>query len=108
MLPDWPGRLPQTLTQLVVAPLDNWREDEEDRAAGRAEGCTSFFQLYLPKLRSLRHLAFHRLYEIGELHLQRLCIVAGQLPQLISLHLVRLPVLTKSNVCIAKGQVAQR
>ena len=68
-----------------------------DRAAGRAEGCTTFFKLHLPQLRSLRHLAFHGLKEIGEHHLQRLCIVARTLPQLVSLHLVRLSILTQGN-----------
>ena len=97
VLPDWPGRLPNSLTQLVLAPLHNWLEDKVDRVADRAEGCTSFFRLHLPQLRSLRHLAFHRLKEVGEHQLQRLCIVAGALPQLISLHLVRSLSLTLVN-----------
>ena len=85
-LPDWPGRLPLGLTQLVVSPLGFWGSEY------RLDNCTSFLRLHLPQLRSLRHLAFHGLQEIGEEVLPEVCtIAAAALPQLVSLHLVRMP-----------------
>ena len=91
-LPNWPGRLPLSLTQLVISPLDVCEEaivDEASHLASRAESCTTFSRMHLPPLRSLRHLALHGLVEVGQHHLRSVCTAAAALPQLISLHLVR-------------------
>ena len=57
----------------------------------------TFSSMYLPQLRSLRHLAFHGLEEIGDTALLELCTtIAGAVPQLISLHLVRMPLFVPS------------
>jgi hypothetical protein len=90
-LPDWPGRLPLGLTQLVVSPLG------PQGFICPADFCTTVLHLHLPELRSLRHLAFHGLREIGDSFLPELCTaIAGAMPQLISLHLVRIPLFLPS------------
>lgn len=90
-LPDWPGRLPLGLTQLVVSPL-------APHGFNYPVGfCTTLLRVRLPKLRSLRHLAFHGLQEIGDSFLPELCTaIAGAMPQLVSLHLVRMPLFLPS------------
>ena len=86
-LPDWPGSLPSRLTQLALSPLGFWN------SAFRYDNCTAFLHAHLPQLRNLRHLAFHSLREIGDAFLPNVCTaIATALPQLISLHLVRMPV----------------
>lgn len=85
MLPNWPGRLPRGLTQLVVSPLELNRVGAPDHVASGA----LFLRLYVPPLLGLRHLAFHGMKEIGERYLREACTVARALPNLISLHLVR-------------------
>ena len=90
-LPVWPGRLPPGLTQLAVSPLreSTWFWD----SGLRITGCSNFLRMHLPELRSLRHLALHSLQEIGNTFLPEVCTtVAGALPQLVSLHLVRMPI----------------
>lgn len=87
-LPDWPGRLPLGLTRLVLAPVCVC-EKEVDL---RVKRCSVFLRVGLPMLRSLRHLAFHHLEEVGDQFLPEVCAIAGALPQLISLHMVRLSV----------------
>ena len=62
-----------------------------------------FFHTHLPQLHSLRHLAFHNLSEIGDSFLQDVCAAARALPQLISLHLVRLA-LCMTTLCIGAAQ----
>lgn len=90
-LPEWPARLPLGLTQLVVSPLGFWDAEFRDTS------CMTFVSMYLPQLRNLRHLAFHSLQEIGDTHLLELCnAIAGAVPQLISLHLVRMPLFVPS------------
>jgi hypothetical protein len=84
-LPDWPGNLPSRLTQLVLSPLGFWN------SAFRYDNCTTFLHAHLPQLLNLCHLAFHGLREIGDTFLPHLCTaVATALPQLVSLHLVRM------------------
>jgi hypothetical protein len=83
---DWLGRLPTGLTQLVVSPL------HYPGADFRGDNCTNLFSVHLPQLRSLCHLAFHGLHEIGDTFLPDVCAaVAKAMPQLVSLHLVRMP-----------------
>ena len=84
-LPEWPGRLPPRLTQLVLSPLTSSAAE----AAARAGSCTTFFGLRLMALRRLRHLAFHGLHEIHGGALRDLGAAAASLRHLISLHLVR-------------------
>jgi hypothetical protein len=84
-LPEWPGRLPPRLTQLVLSPLTSSAAE----AAARAGSCTTFFGLRLMALRRLRHLAFHGLHEIHGGALRDLGAAAAALRHLISLHLVR-------------------
>ena len=81
-LPDWPGRLPLGLTQLVLAPIHILNTDH------RVNTCPAFLRTHLLPLQNLAHLAFHNLPEIGGKFLLEVCAVAGALPQLISLHLV--------------------
>jgi hypothetical protein len=83
MLPNLPGRLPVGLTHLVLSAPDHKEPGTRD------EGCLSFLCVHLPLLRGLRHLAFHRLDEVGSGLLKDLCTAAKALPQLISLHLAR-------------------
>jgi hypothetical protein len=59
MLPDWPGRLPLGLTQLMLAPMNLFTEGSLDHAAYRY----IFLSDYLLALRGLRHLAFHGVRE---------------------------------------------
>ena len=66
-LPEWPGRLPTGLTQLVLSPLD--ATDAERRAGS----CSNFIYAHLAPLQRLRHLAFHGLPEIGDRFLQLIC-----------------------------------
>jgi hypothetical protein len=71
----------------VLAPLKDW----DGRSRDRTCGCLAFLRISLPLLHTLRHLALHELEEIGKLEvLTTLCTAAGALPQIISLHLVRL------------------
>ena len=83
------GRLPAGLMQLVLSP---YGQDMPSPAAEqpRLGEAVNFFRFFLPPLNRLRHLAFHHLQEIGDSLLQNVCTAAKALPQLISLHLVRL------------------
>lgn len=84
-LPMAPGRLPCGLTQLVLSPF----KGERNGCSRRGKGYEIFCRHDLPALRGLRHLAFHGLLEFGE-KAPYLCLAAGALPHLISLHLVRM------------------
>jgi hypothetical protein len=90
VLPFWLGRMPPSLTQLVLKPLYLWHgiwEDEVEEVFSK--GYKLFLDIHLPALSSLRHLAFHGGDGVADQFLQRLCTAAGALPTLISLHLVR-------------------
>jgi hypothetical protein len=91
-LPDWLGRLPHSLTQLVLSPIRLRTEDggAQQGAGSRAGRCGIFLRSHLPALCALRHLAFHGLEDISKHFPQQVFTVAGALPHLISLHLVRL------------------
>lgn len=94
-LPDWPGRLPLSLLQLVISPLEDWEDDiAAARFARRLESCGVFLRVHVPPLHSLQHLALHGLDEIGRQHLATVCTAAAALPHLISLHLVRISTLS--------------
>ena len=88
-LPRYVGRLPASLTQLVVSSYDKASPDNE-MVAMCARDRTNFLELHLPALGGLRHLAIHHCQEVGQgplLH--AVCSAAKAMPQLISLHLVR-------------------
>lgn len=53
---NWPGRLPATLTKLVIAPDDMWESERLTTAQGT---CRGFLNTHLPALTQLRHLAIH-------------------------------------------------
>lgn len=77
---DWPGRLPSSLTKLVVELGDGVMDKQQD--------CQTFMREHLPVLTSLRHLAFYEATCLDG-NLPILFDTAGALPQLRSLHMVR-------------------
>jgi hypothetical protein len=90
---DWHVQLPTSLTHLVHASLPGCRTS----GFGRDERCCFLLRKTLPPLRGLRHLALHGLPEIGSYgSLRGLCVAAKTLPQLMSLHVVRMPSLESS------------
>ena len=90
-LPRWLGRLPFAVTQLVLSPYNQSMLEPAAQAA-RSEEAAAFFNTHLPSLSRLRHLAFHKEPDIGNSLLQHVCAAAQALPNLISLHLVRLSI----------------
>lgn len=84
MIVEWPGRLPLGLTQLVLSHLQTYRKEP----SALSDSNTGFLSEHLPQLRSLRHLALHG-PRMSKYLLYQVCAIAGLLPRLVSLQLVR-------------------